>query len=193
MFRFFGRRFVPVILRDNGEGGGGGATNPPSTPAKETFSREYVHELREENKNTRLKLQEAITTATKAKEEAEALVMKIQGESDAKVAAANKTANDRIIRAELKAAALKEGLIDLDDLGLVDISSITVKEDGSLEGTEKVIADFKIAKPHKFGAVNTTTPDKQPTKPGGSDETPKKATEMTPEEYKKAKAEMLKK
>jgi hypothetical protein len=71
-----------------------------------------------------------------------------------------KTANNRLIAAEIKSKSDK--FIDPDVvLALVDKSKVTVKEDGSIEGVDAVLDELAKAKPHllkgsgsKLGATN---------------------------------------
>jgi hypothetical protein len=155
--------------------------------SKETFSREYVHELREENKNWRLKTQE-IETAKRAAEESAAASKR---EAEEAVSKAMQSASQKIMMAELKASALKAGMVDLDGLKLADLSSIKLSDDGSIEGADSLMEALKEAKPYLFKPVSASSTQTSATpKP----ETPKAkmATEMTDEEYKKAKADIIK-
>lgn len=173
----------------DGDGNGGGGGNPPAgnPPAgnpddkNEHFSREYVRELREENKNWRLKAQALEQETTTHKTAAE----KAAQEAEAKVKAASDAANDRVLRSELKAAALKAGMIDLDGLKLADLATVKLKDDGSIDGAEAMLEALKKTKPYLFGAVsntsNTQTPP-DPNKPAA-----KKASEMTDAEYAAAR------
>lgn len=173
-----------------GGGGGGGGNNPPApapAPAPrdpETFSKDYVRELRNESAGYRLKYQET-EAAKKAAEEAAA---KAATDADAKVKAAQEAADQRIIRAELKAAAIKAGMVDLDGLKLADLSGVNLNEAGEVEGAEALMEALKKSKPYLFGAPSSSTPGTPP-----SPKTPeaKKATEMTDEEYQQAKAALL--
>lgn len=164
-------------ISGNGSGGGGSAGGSSNAPAAEHFSREYVHELREENKAQRIarqdaekKAQEAADAAKKASEEAQAAIAKAQQAS-----------NERIIRAELKAEAVKAGVVDLDVLKLVDLSKLKLNDQGDVEGAADLIKALKESKPHFFGASNSTEKGgKEP--PKGGDNKPKKVSEMTKEE-----------
>ncbi len=161
--------------------------NPPAggpAPEPQTFSAEYVRELRAENKSWRLKAQEHETAATAAAEAAK----KAKEEADGTISAAQKAANDRIIRAELKAEALKAGLVDLDALKLADLSKVTLKDDGTVDGAEALFADLKKAKPYLFGAANTSTPGNPP-KPGNQQG--KSVKEMTKAEYEAARRQAI--
>jgi len=153
---------------------------PPAPPAKgqETFTREYVEELRHENASYRTRAQEAKRAAEQATEAA----AKAATEAEAKITAAAQAANERIIRAELKAAALKAGMHDLDGLKLADLSKIKLNEEtGEVEGADELMAAMKESKPYLFGSSSTTNLDKTPPKDPPK---PKTAADMTPEEWK---------
>jgi hypothetical protein len=136
---------------------------------KETFSREYVQELRQENASYRTraaeaekKAQEAVDAAKKAQEDAEAKAAKAAAEADARVTETHTKAEQRIIRAELKAEAIKAGMVDLDGLKLADLSSIALDEKGDVVGAEALMTSLKEAKPYLFGAKTTTSQTKEP-------------------------------
>ena len=160
---------------------------PNSKPASgQTFSAEYVHELREENKAWRLKATEAEKKATDFQATADTATKTAKESAEA----AKTEANERIKRAEIKAAAIAAGMIDLDGLKLADLSKVTLKEDGTIEGVDTMLTEFKTAKPYLFGKPNTSSnlTDPPPNKPPEA----KKATEMTDAEYAAAKKELLK-
>lgn len=163
-----------------GDGGAGGSSNAPapSGTSRESFSREYVHELREENKAQRLARQEAEKKAQEAIDQAK----KAKDEADGRVSQAQQAANERIIRAELKAEAVKAGVVDLDVLKLVDLSKLKINDQGEVEGGAELIKQLKESKPHFFGASNST--EKGGTPPKGDNGKPKKVSEMTAEERK---------
>lgn len=162
---------------DGGTGGGGGAT----PPEPQTFSLEYVRELRNENKGLRLKLSEQEKAA---KESADA-VTKAAKDADEKVTAAAKASNDRIARAELKAVALKAGIVDIDGLKLVDLSKLTLDDKGEVQGADALIDELKKSKPYLFGAASTSGTGKVPP---SEPPTKKLAKDMTDAEYAAAKA-----
>jgi hypothetical protein len=95
----------------------------------------------------------------------------------------------RLIRAELKAEAIRSGMIDLDGLKLMDTSSLVIQQDGMVVGAAPLMEQFKKSKPWLFGAASSsnaaTPPPAQPPRT-------KLATEMTDTEYKAARAAMLK-
>jgi hypothetical protein len=175
------RRFP---LRSPSDGGGAPGPAPAPTPAPaaptppepETFSKDYVRELRAENKGWRLKAQEQEAVAKSAKEAAD----KAAAEAQTTVAEANSKAEQRIIRAELKALAIKAGIVDLDGLKLVDLASVKLNEQGEVEGADALIEGLKKAKPYLFGTPGSSS---TATPPGKDPPAAKKATEMTKEEY----------
>jgi hypothetical protein len=97
-------------------------------------------------------------------------------------------ARTNLIMAELKAEAVRAGMIDIDGLKLLDTSALTVGETGEILGTAILIDRFRRQKPWLFGAASTTTTAVPP--PQQSPRA-KQATEMTPEEYRAARAAIL--
>jgi hypothetical protein len=169
----------------------------PLAPATQTFPREYVEELRNENKTWRGKMQSERT----AREAAEARITAAEAiaarakeaaetEAGTKVKDAETKANERIIRAELKLAAKLAGMVDLDGLKLADLSTVKLKDDGTVEGADELMASLKEKKPYLFGTA--TTGSSNPTPPPKPDPgTPKHARDMTPAE-REAKLNELK-
>ncbi|MBV9251105.1 MAG: hypothetical protein JO227_17875 [Acetobacteraceae bacterium] len=98
-------------------------------------------------------------------------------------------AETRIIRAELKAEALRAGIIDVDGLKLIDLSTAKLNDKGEVEGAAQMLAGLKRAKPWLFGASSSSStsspPPAQPPKQ-------KLATEMTDAEYRAAREALLK-
>jgi len=172
LFRFF----VPCFYIGEEGGGGGGAAASTKTAQPETFSREYVTELREENKAHRLARQEAEQKAAAAEETAK----KAKDEAEAHKAEAQTKADQRVIRAELKAEAIKAGMINLNGLKLADLSAIKLDEKGEVIGADEVMKALKESDPYLFKAPSTSNTDKKPDP--NKDDKPKKASEMTKEE-----------
>lgn len=177
------RRGGYMAPEPGGEGGGGGGAAPPPAPRPpepETFSKDYVRELREENKGWRLKASEQEAAAKKAADDLAAA----KTAADTQVAEVNSKADQRIIRAELKAVAIKAGLIDLDGLQLADLSAVKLNDKGEVEGGEAAIEALKKAKPYLFGQASTSS-GKNP--PPADPPSNKKVSEMTEAEYAAAK------
>ena len=120
---------------------------------KEQFSREYVHELREENKASRVAKMEA-ESKVKAAEE---LAAKHLADAETKTKAIEAAANDKILRSELRALAREAGILDIDDLKLLDVSKLKIDDDGNVTGAEDLIKAFKEAKPYKFKELTSTS------------------------------------
>ena len=163
-------------------------------PEPETFSKTYVRELREEAKGYRLKLEEERNAATKAKADAEAAIAaakaaeeKAAADTAAARTAAEQAANDRIIRAELKAEAIKAGMVDLDGLKLADLTSVKLDDQGNVTGAAEMLTALKESKPYLFTAapVHSSQPNPPPPAPKPGDK--KSAKDMTPEEFAAAR------
>jgi uncharacterized membrane protein YqiK len=171
------------------------APQPPQVPPEpQTFSREYVSELRGENKTWRLKAQAAEDAAAKAKADADAATAaakaaeeKAQADAAVARAAAEKAANERIIRAELKAEAIKAGMVDLDGLKLADLSSVTIGDDGNVTGATELLTALKEAKPYLFSAPQPHSSNPTPPPPAPKPGDKKLAKDMTPEEFAAAR------
>lgn len=155
------------------------------TDKKESFSREYVQELREENKSWRLKAQEFQQTVDQIKSQSESEIQK----SNELVSEAQKLANERIIRAELKASAIAAGMIDLDGLKLADLTSVKLNETGEVEGSDELMQNLKESKPYLFKEYkDSSSTAKIPSEKPSNQKT---VLEMSKEEYQRAKRKLL--
>lgn len=169
---------------DEGAGDGESHEEEPVVVAdKPREPTEYEKQLRRESAKYR--------TSSKAKDE-EIARLKTEGEATlAAVKATAKTdADQRVIRAELKASALKAGMVDLDGLKLLDLSKVTLNDKGEIEGADALMAEAKKSKPYLFGETTTTSSThKAPDQNTGEK---KLATEMVPgsPEYLAAKAQV---
>ena len=153
-------------------------------PQGETFSKEYVQELRADGISAREKATKEAARAAAAEEARE----KDRIEAEAKVKASKSDADARVIRSELKALATAAGMVDLDGLKLADLSTVKINKDGEVEGAAEMMEALKKAKPYLFGTATTSTTHAKPVS-----EKPKLklATEMTKEEYAVAKAALI--
>lgn len=149
----------------------------PLAKEPEAFSAEYVKELRRENAHYRTRAKEFEDTSQKAIKDAEELVSKAKVEADA-----------RIIRAELKAAAIKAGMLDLDGLKMADLDKVVLTENGELAGVEALMEQLKKDKAYLFGSSTTTHTGKAP---DPNPPTPKRALDMSFAEYVAAKAAII--
>lgn len=97
-------------------------------------------------------------------------------------------ASSRVIRAELKVEAVRAGILDLDGLKLLDLQDVQVTPTGELANGADLIAQLKRTKPWLFSTLSSSSgasaPPAQPPRL-------KLATEMTDEEYRAARAALL--
>jgi hypothetical protein len=111
-------------------------------------------------------------------ETAEAALNRVQAEVDA-----------RLIRAELKAEALRAGMVDLDGLKLLDTADLRLNEQGEVADAEAILAKLKRAKPWLFGGGASSSAAAMPPRP----EPPRMrhASELSHEEWVAARAALL--
>jgi hypothetical protein len=106
-----------------------------------------------------------------------------------RLAETEQEARSRIIRAELKVEAVRAGILDMDGLKLLDFHEVQVTPGGELANGADLIAQLRRAKPWLFSAPSSSSganaPPAQPPRL-------KLATEMTDEEYRAARTELLK-
>jgi hypothetical protein len=95
----------------------------------------------------------------------------------------------RLIRAELKAEAVRAGIVDLDGLKLLDSSAVKLNEQGDVEGVATLIMQLRRAKPWLFGGASSSSAAAAP--PAQAPEG-KPATKMSYDEWQAARAELLK-
>jgi hypothetical protein len=165
---------------------GGNSTPPAPTASKETFSREYVSELRDEAKSYRLKAAEKDTALATA----QARIAELEAGTKDALTKAEQAANDRVLRAELKAVAAKHGVVDVSDaLKVLDLSGVKLDENGDVVGADELFEAAKKAKPYLFAAVSTSSTQKAP--PAG-DPKPVDVRTADPKDYEAAKAAFLK-
>lgn len=123
------------------------------------------------------------STASAAAEALEAAVAE-------RVAALEARLRQRLMRADLKAHAVRAGMVDLDGLKLVDTSSLTLNDQDEVDGAETLMASLRRAKPWLFGAAHHSTSSAAPAPPAQPPRA-RLATEMTDAEWQASKAELL--
>ena len=109
---------------------------------------------------------------------AEAALSRVQAEAEA-----------RLIRAELKAEALRAGMVDLDGLKLLDVADLRLTEVGDVADAPAVLARLKRAKPWLFGVAMSSSSGANPPRP----EPPRTrhANDLSHEEWVAARAALL--
>ena len=99
-----------------------------------------------------------------------------------------KSSTAELLSAELRLVALRSGMIDLDGIKLIDPAALKTKEDGSRPELIQVIANLRRDKPWLFAP---STSSSVATPPTSSPQRRKLATEMTIEEWRSARSELL--
>lgn len=181
--------------------------NKGKPDGEEKFSREYVERLRKEAKDAKDKAKQLEDAqATRERDDAKAkddqkklaeLAEKRAKEAEDKLSKATESTNKRLVAAELRSLAREAGILDIDDIKLLDTKDVTVDDDGEVIGAKAVIDAFKTAKPHKFKGTTDAGKDegkgkddkgKQRVPTPNNDAKPKTkdASDMDDEEFQKA-------
>lgn len=201
----FRGRYANMILRAPDGEGGGNATFPAEyvRSLREEAKEHRIKASEAEQRAATLQAEAAAakTEAERAKAEKEAALETARAEretalaaaqvdAEARIAAATTeastkavtAANERIIRAELKAEAIKSGMVDPEGLKLLDTSGVTIDESGEVTIPADFFENAKKAKPWLFQAVrNTSNPGNPPPR---NNNDPKPAKDWSAEERK---------
>ncbi len=98
-------------------------------------------------------------------------------------------ANARLVRAELKAEAVKAGMVDLDGLKLLELADVRLTEDGEVAGAAELLARLKRAKPWLFGVAASSSSLVNPPRPEPA--RIRHANELSHDEWIAARAALL--
>ena len=98
------------------------------------------------------------------------------------------TSRERLIRAEMRVEAVRAGMIDLDGLKLANLAQVSVGEDGEVQGGAALMERLRGEKPWLFARASSSSTASPP--PGAAIK-PKLATDMSVDEWKAARAELL--
>ena len=93
----------------------------------------------------------------------------------------------RLLQAELKAEAIRAGMIDLDGVKLIDMAGVKTNDAGELVDGGKVMAALRVAKPWLFGRSSSSAAVAPRAEPPQA----KPAMKMSVDEWKAARAELL--
>lgn len=105
-----------------------------------------------------------------------------------KLQESREAAKNRLMQSQLKAAAVQAGMIDLDGLKLIDVFRAKPNEYGELLGAADLMMEMKREKPWLFGGYSSSSrANPPPVEPART----KLASEMTAEEYRTARAELV--
>ena len=121
--------------------------------------------------------------------DAELAALRAQNETlEAQLREVRATADRRLLDIEMKAAALQAGMIDLDGLKFLPDGDVRVDEGGHVVGAAEAVARLRRDKPWLFTVVNSSSTSAVP--PHHTTR-PKLATDMTLDEWRAARAELL--
>ena len=93
----------------------------------------------------------------------------------------------KLVQSELKAAAIRAGMVDLDGIKLVDMASVVLTDDGEVADGAAVMAALRAAKPYLFGGSSS----RAAVVPRAEAPRVKGAMEMSVEEWRAARAALL--
>lgn len=131
--------------------------------------------------------------AKPAADQAADVLMELRSRADAlerQLVEVQRQTEARIVQAELKAEAVRAGIVDPDGLKLLDTSNAKLNKDGEVEGASALIAELKRAKPWLFGGLSSSSSSSLV--PPAMPPRQKLATDMTEDEWRTARAALLK-
>ena len=102
---------------------------------------------------------------------------------------ARDAATQQAIQAELRVEAVRSGMIDLDGLRLLDSGGLQLAEDGTLADAKGMIGRLRQDKPWLFAAKSSSSHSEPPS---SVPLRAKHATDMSVEEWRAARADLLK-
>ena len=91
----------------------------------------------------------------------------------------------RLVAANLRTEAIRAGMVDLDGLKLIDLSSVRLGDDDQIIGARKIMDDLRKNKPWLFPGLSSSTPALAPASQPVRQKT---ALEMSDDEYIAARA-----
>lgn len=97
--------------------------------------------------------------------------------------------DDRVLQSELKAEAIRLGMVDLDGLKLLNTDEIRLNEAGEIADISAVLERLRVAKPWLFGRAASSSAAAHPPRPEPM--RARHANELTHEEWVAARAVLL--
>lgn len=94
----------------------------------------------------------------------------------------------RLVAANLRTEAVRAGMVDLDGLKLVDLSSVRLGVDDKIIDARKIMDDLRRNKPWLFAGVSSSSPAMAP---ASLPVRQKMALDMSDEEYSAARAAVV--
>jgi len=110
--------------------------------------------------------------------------------AEAALASVQAQAREKLIRAELKAEAIRAGMIDLDGLKLLDLTQISVDQNGDVVDPTGIFSRLRRTKPWLFGGGASSSAAAHAPKP--EPPRPRQASELSHEEWRAARAALIK-
>ncbi len=148
-----------------------------------------IKELNDESKGHRLNAQNARAEAEAARAEAERIAKETGDRltaAEVRAAEAAAAAQTRVVNADLRLAAKDAGANDVGDvLALLPRDAITLDDKGEITNAAKLIEGLKKSKPYLFGTPSTSSTAPAPK---AGEAKPRSAKDMTPDEYRTARA-----
>lgn len=135
----------------------------------------YVRELRNQNKELRIKAKETAEEVEKAKKRIEEMESKTYR---------------RIVDAEVKLVASKLKLRDREDVKLADLSGVSIDENGEVVGVEEALSALKDRKPYLFEGASTSSSVYERPAPV-QEQKPGWVKDLSDKDYEKARAALL--
>jgi hypothetical protein len=121
--------------------------------------------------------------------ESELALLRAKNEQlEARLRDAQESSNKRLVALELKSEAIKSGMVDLDGLKMLSADDVSVDEHGQVRGASAVMARMRRDKPWLFGFASSSSMAGVPVQ---APSRTKLATEMTLDEWRAARAELL--
>jgi hypothetical protein len=127
-------------------------------PASDEVEAVVPHEPTEHEKRLRREVARYREQARIAESERDAATAAAARDRDEAIATVRTAADQRVIQAELKAAAIHAGIIDLDGLKLANTEVLALNEQGGVEGIEHALSELKASKPYLFSGEKPLTP-----------------------------------
>ena len=93
----------------------------------------------------------------------------------------------RLVQSELKAAAIRAGMVDLDGVKLLDMGQVALTEAGEVADASAVMAALRVAKPWLFGVSSSSSA----MAPRAEAVKARTAMDMSVEEWRAARAVLL--
>lgn len=158
--------------QDNAGGAGAGTPPPKTTEKPAGGSKKSLEDLERENEELRREaasyrtekkelskerdiLKNRFDEAERAKLEEEGKFKELYEKKQKELDEERKATERKMIRSEVKAAAIAAGFIDLDLLSTIPMTEVKIDESGDVSGALEAVEKFKTNKPYLFKGSNS--------------------------------------